>query len=171
MDIQRVADIIMKISDGFEGACIKCIQGESLLMLDLIKEQMYTGVDGNENQLTPTYDDDPFFNEPGYWYKRNAAYKAWKNEITPPLAGKLTGLPPRPENVPNLWIDGTFYSEINAMPIGEGINIDPGNGNGPAIVSKYGDKLLFPGPTAIEYFILYKMIPAISEHFKNCGYK
>jgi hypothetical protein len=171
MDIQQVADIIRNISEGFEDACIRCLQGESPLMLDLIKEQMYTGVDGNENHLTPTYDDDPYFNEPGYWYKKAAAYKAWKNEITPPLAGVLTDLPARPDNVPNLWIDGTFYSEVNAKPIDSGIVVDPGNGNGPDIVSKYGEMLLFPGPTAVEYFNLYKMLPAILEHFKNCGYK
>lgn len=171
MDIQKVADIIKSISDGFEDACKKCLQAESLLMLDLIREQMYSGVDGDERHLSPTYDDDPFFNEEGFWYHRAASYKAWKMQITPPLAGNLTALPPRPDNVPNLWIDGTFHYDVNAKPTAEGVNIDPGNGNGPAIVAKYGDRLLFPGPTAVEYFNLYKMLPAIGEHFEKCGYK
>lgn len=171
MDIQKVADIIKSISDGFEDACKQCLQSESGLMLDLIREQMYVGMDGDEQHLSPTYDDDPYFNEPGWWYHRAASYKAWKMQITPPLAGILTDLPPRPDNVPNLWIDGTFHSEVNAKPTTEGVNIDPGNGNGPSIVAKYGDRLLFPGPTAIEYFNLYKMLPAIGEHFEKCGYK
>ena len=171
MDIQKVAEIIKQISEGFEDACKQCLQNESLLMMDLIKEQMYVGVDGDENHLSPTYDDDPYFNEPGYWHNRSEAYKAWKRKITPPIAGILTNLPPRPENVPNLWIDGTFYSDVNALPIDGGLNIDPGMGNGPDIVSKYGEKLLFPGPTAVEYFNLNKMLPAIGEHFEKCGYK
>lgn len=171
MDVQQVADIIRQISDGFEDACKQCLQSESGLMLDLIREQMYVGMDGDEQHLSPTYDDDPFFNEEGWWHHRSEDYKAWKMKITPPLAGILTNLPPRPDNVPNLWIDGTFHSEVNAKPNDNGINIDPGMGNGPDIVAKYGDRLLFPGPTAVEYFNIYKMLPAIREHFEKCGYK
>lgn len=171
MEIQKVADIIRNISDGFEDTCRECLQNESMLILDLIKEQMYSGVDGEEKHLSPTYNDDPYFNEPGFWYQRGESYKAWKRQITPPVAGVLTNLSPRPDNVPNLWIDGTFYSEVNAKPKDGGLYIDPGMGNGPDIVAKYGDSLLFPGPTAIEYFNLYRMLPAIREHFEKCGYK
>lgn len=171
MDIQQVADIIRKISDGLEETCRQCLQAESPLILDLIREQLFSGVDGDEQYLSPTYDDDPFFNLPGQWYHHSQAYKKWKSEITPPMVGVRTDLPARPENVPNLTIDNTFYSELNARLTGDGLDIDPGIGNGPDIVGKYGDRILFPGPTAVEYFNIYKMIPAIGEHFEKCGYR
>lgn len=76
-----------------------------------------------------------------------------------------------PTTSPNLYITGVFYSEITAAPNGYGLDIDPGNGNGPAIVAKYGDCLLDIGPTAIGYFNANFMLPAIESFFRDCGYR
>lgn len=171
MGIEEVANIIHKIADGFEEACIKCLESNSGVVLHAVAEQLYSGLDGEEKHLSPTYDDDPYFEEEGYWYHRAKDYKAWKYSITPPVAGTMLGLPPRPDEVPNLYINGKFYSEITAMRKGDVLVVDPGSGNGSAIVAKYGDQILDMGQTAIEYFNTTYMLPAIDSFFKDCGYQ
>lgn len=171
MGIEEVANIIKKISDGFEEACIQCLSDNSGIVLRAVTEQLYSGLDGDGKHLSPTYDDDPFFEEEGPWYHRAKDYKAWKYSITPPVSGTMLGLPPRPDEVPNLFINGKFYSEITASRKGDVLVVDPGNGDGPSIVAKYGDEILNMGPTAISYFNTTYMLPAIDSFFKDCGYK
>lgn len=170
MYIGRVAEIIGKIANGFEGACMQCMTDNSGVVLDAIKEQIYAGQNGEGEALSPTYDNDPFFEEEGFWHHRAKDYKAWKKSITPPVGGVMLGLPPRAEEVPNLYIDGTFYGQIKIMPGNMMLVTDPGAGNGPDIVAKYGDSLLDMGPTAKEYFNRQYMLPAIERFFKDCGY-
>lgn len=95
----------------------------------------------------------------------------WKKDITPPESSEMLGLPPRPEDVPNLYIDGTFHRDISATMVDDGLRISPGNNDGPAIVMKYGDSILNMGPTAIEYFNVTYLWPAIENFYKDCGYK
>ena len=171
MGIAEVLRIFSAIADGFEDACAQCLEDNSGVVLDMIHEQLYSGLDAGGNHLSPTYDDDPYFEEKGPWYHCAEEYKKWKGVKTPPDSGRLLGLPPRPEAVPNLYIDGTFYSEITAKRSGNMLVISPGSGNGPSIVSKYGDEILGMGLTAICYFNETYMRPAISEYFKKCGYK
>lgn len=171
MSIEEVSNIIGKIADGFEEACMKCLEAHCNVIVRSITEQLYSGQDGNGQFLTPTYDDDPYFEEEGYWYHRAKDYKAWKYSITPPVSSSMLGLPPRPDSVPNLFIDGKFYSEITATRQGNVIVTDPGMGNGPSIVAKYGDEILDLGPVAVGYFNTTYMRPAIDSFFKDCGYK
>ena len=171
MSIEEVAKIIQKISDGLVGACLKCLSENAGVVRSAVVEQIYSGQDGDGNHLSPTYDNDPYFEEPGFWYHRAKDYKAWKYTITPPAPGSMLGLPPRPDDVPNLYIDGTFHSEITTFLMFDVLVVDPGVGNGPDIVAKYGDNILNLGPTAIEYFNATYMLPAIDSFFKDCGYK
>lgn len=170
MDIFKVADIIHKIADGFEENGLKCLSDHSGNVVIAVQEQIYSGRNGKGELLSPTYDDDPYFEEEGYWYHRKAAYKAWKRDITPPRGSTLLDLPPRPENIPNLYINGKFFSEIMARRRGDVFHVDPGSGNGPAIVAKYGDEILNMGPSAVEYFNREFMLPSIERFFKDCGY-
>lgn len=171
MDIYRVAEIIKSYAEGFEAACFRCLANHSGVVVLAVQEQLYSGVDSQGQPLSPTYDDDPYFNEPGYWHGRGADYKAWKRHITPPSSGPLLGLPPRRDEVPNLFIDGTFFSEITAEPRGDTLVTDPGIGNGPEIVSKYGDRILALGSEAVGYFNREYMLPAIEKHLKDSGYR
>lgn len=171
MGIEDVYGIIHKIADGFEDACAQCLDDNKGAVLHAVQEQLYSGVDGQGRHLSPTYDDDPFFEEKGTWYHRAKDYKAWKKAITPPVAGTILGLPARPDDVPNLYINGKFYSEITAFRKGNALMIDPGIGHGPSIVAKYGDEILDMGNSAIEYFNENFMRPAIENFFTDCGYK
>lgn len=171
MGIEEVANVIGQIADGFEEACIKCLDDNSDIVLQAVAEQLYSGLDGEAEYLSPTYDEDPFFEEKGNWYHMAREYKMWKREITPPERSLLLNLPPRPENVPNLFINGRFYSDITATRKGDVLDIDPGSNDGPSIVAKYGDEILNMGPTAIEFFNETYLIPAIDDFFKECGYR
>lgn len=171
MYIGAVAEIIHKIASGLEECCIQCMDANRDIIHDVITEQLYSGFSANETHLSPSYDDDPYFEEKGPWYHRPAAYKEWKRDITPPSGGVMLNLPPRPDNIPNLTINGTFYSEITVRRNGDIIVTDPGTGNGPDIVAHYQDELLNLGPTAKEYFNSQYMLPAIGRFFKNSGYE
>lgn len=166
-----MADIIHNIAEGFERSCRDCLDINQGVVLNAVKEQLMCGVDSQDRHLTPTYDNDPFFEEEGYWHHRNAAYKQWKRIITPPTRGAVLGLEPRPDEVPNLFIDGTFYSEITTMMQGDVLVTGPGSGNGPAIIRKYGDGILGMGPSARSYFNEAYMLPSIEKFFKDCGYR
>lgn len=170
MGIDEVACIIGKIANGLEEACMQCLEANSGTVLQAVKEQIYSGQDGEGNHLSPTYDDDPFFSEPGPWHGRAMQYKIWKYGLTPPVRGTMLGLPPRRIEVPNLFINGKFFSEISIRRHGGMLDVDPGSGNGPAIVEKYGERILGMGPTAVEYFNDMYMLPAILSFFKDSGY-
>lgn len=170
MGIEEVAGIIHKIAEGFEESCRQCLSDNSGVVLTEVREQLYAGLDGNGEYLSPTYDNDPFFNEEGYWHNRAADYKAWKLTIMWTNRNRLLGLDQRPDEVPNLFIDGTFYFDITAARRGDVLVVDPGSGNGPDIVEKYGDQILNLGRTAVEYFNEELLLPSIARFFKNCGY-
>lgn len=171
MNIQEVSDIIRKITEGFEDNAMQCLESHADDIVNAVKEQINSGQNGAGKLLSPTYDDDPFFEEAGKWYHRNKAYKAWKYTISPPAGSTLLGLPARPDNVPNLYITGKFYSEINATRQGNMLIIDPGSGNGPDIVRKYGTSLLDIGDSAIIYINREFMLPEIERFFNACGYR
>lgn len=174
MNIEDVYDIIHRISEGFEGNALQCLDRHSGNVVIAIQEQIYSGQDSEGETLTPTYDDDPFFDEEGPWKGRAKEYKAWKRSITPPKASTLLGLPARPVEVPNLFINGKFFSEINADMAGDELVVDPGMGDGPAIVSKYGGyghDILGMGDAAKVYFNGQFMLPALEKFFTDCGYR
>lgn len=171
MNIQEVCDIIHEIAYGFERNALECLSTHSGDMVEAIREQIYSGQNGDGEYLSPSYYTDPFFEQKGRWYHRQQGYIDWKYDITPPEASAILGLPPRPEDVPNLYINGLFHSEITATLQGDILEVDYGMGNGSAIVAKYGKSLLNPGDAAVEYFNREYMWPSIEKFFNDCGYR
>ena len=164
--------MVTRMVDGFESAVIQCLGDNAVIAEDAVREQMYSGVDGNGEFLSPTYDDDPYFDEKGPWYHRNEGYKQWKYDITPPMHGVMLLLPPRPISVPNLFIDGTFHDSITAEVAGDILLVETsGSGEGADIVAKYGDNILKLSPTAIEYINNEYVGPCVARYFEDCGFK
>ena len=163
--------MVVRMVDGFEPTIIRCIGDNASVAADAVREQLYSGLDGEGKYLSPTYDDDPFFEEKGRWYHRSKGYKQWKNDITPPTSGVMLTLQPRPDNVPNLYINGLFHSEIFATMNGDALSVSVHeSGNALDIVRKYGDQILQLGPTAIGYINNEYIIPAVWQFFADCGY-
>lgn len=170
--VEEVFDVIDKIATQFEEQVVLCMVENKHTMVMAVCEQLYSGLDGDGDYLNPNYLNDPFFKEEGFWHNRAEDYQAWKNAITPPMSSSMLGLPPRPDNVPNLFINGKFYSEIYAERRDMELNIDVnGSGDGPSIVSKWGNEILNIGITAIQYFNEEKLIPHLKEFYEQCGYK
>nr|DAV42991.1 MAG TPA: hypothetical protein [Caudoviricetes sp.] len=106
-DFDELHRVIHSIASEFEEECIRCMEEHKNVLVDCIQEQLYSGLDGTEHLLNPDYDTDTYFNEPGPWQNRAEQYKRWKERITPPLRSEMLYLPPRPVEVPNLFITGT----------------------------------------------------------------
>ncbi|MDE5976544.1 MAG: hypothetical protein K2G69_08345 [Muribaculaceae bacterium] len=178
MYIGEVDNIIKRLAEGFEEACLRCLQDNSSQLPMLIREQLWSGVDGNGEYLSPNYDNDPFFSQ-RYWYhtmddvlyEGSSGYKAWKLKITPPERGDILGLPARPENIPNLFIDGTFHASIKSRTVTGGVEIFTDSRSGGDIVGKYGSQIFNLTEEAVVWFNESFMRPAIAAFFNNCGYR
>ena len=169
--IEEVYNVIHKISTGIEKECVDCLDDNKGIVEGLIREQLYSGQNGKGRLLNPTYDNDPFFEEPGRWYHRSKQYKHWKEKITPPIGSEVLFLPPRPVEVPNLFITGRFHDSITAKLIDNGLEIDTeGFIDGPDIKEKYGENIFMLGETGRKYFLKNILRPWLEKFIVNCGY-
>lgn len=169
--IEEVYRVIHKIATGIKDECIDCLDENKDVVEGLIREQLYSGQNGKGKLLSPTYEDDPFFEEPGHWFHRRKQYKHWKEKITPPIESEVLFLPPRPVEVPNLFITGTFHDSITATLIPDGLKIDTeGFKDGNDIKSKYGDDIFLLGSEGQRYFSEHILRPWLERFIKNCGY-
>src|ERR1041384_7595437 len=86
-------DIITEVADS--------VDETKEAMIELNRKQLLRGLDNDGEYLSPKYSEDPYFKS-----KESAArYAAWKKRIEPEKTD-------RPEDVPNLYIIGTFHSSI-----------------------------------------------------------
>lgn len=93
---------------------------------EINQSQLYAGKMKNGNHLYPTYYDDPFFTTK----EQAIAYSNWKDKITPNSE--------RPAGVPNLFINGFYYSSRNIKVQGNKIVFDA-DYKGDEIEAKYGE--------------------------------
>lgn len=98
-------------------------------LADLQLEQWYEGRDRDGEYIRPFYSEDPYFKTE----KQAKAYAEWKQRITPN--------PKRPEDVPNLIINGYFYSTIKPKISGDTFTIFSSDND-------LGDKVLEDHPNA-----------------------
>lgn len=169
-----VADVIATINDTFEDAVVQCMDDNRDVVADMIREQLYSGVDGKGNYLSPTYSQDPYFNNPyiGRFAGRPEGYRKWKEVITPPESSMMLSLPPRPVDVPNLFIVGTFHASIRAEIRTPMLHIfTSGFADGPQIERKYGEDIFMPGEIARAYFNENYLKPYLLKLFEQCGYR
>ena len=170
MDWDRLTDAINTAVDGFEDAVLACLETHHDVVEDIVHEQLYSGVDGNNNYLSPTYDDDPYFEEEGHWKGKSRQYKAWKERITPPIQGELLFLPPRPVEVPNLFIIGTFYDSIRTERTADSLRVYTGGfRDGPLIERKYGEAIFMIGMAGKGYFNEHFLREWIENYWRMCG--
>lgn len=137
-----------------------------------ITEQLYSGVNGNDKPLRPTYLNDPYFKskEAGNWYKNAKGYMAWKESITPPYASSWLGIPRRTPDTPNLIIRGDFHDSITAIPIDNGLKIESvGISFSGDIEKKYGQAIYKVGSYARRYFIEKYIKKGIADYFRKFG--
>lgn len=150
---------------GISEEIARCMDENRHEMTASVREQLYSGIDGEGKPLSPSYLADPYFQDPraayfdeerGFWvscYRRPDLYMDWKRRITPPVPGERLGLPPRAEETPNLFIVGTFHGSIDAKGTGRGVEIFTfGWDEGPAVERKYGSRIFGLSDAAVGHF-------------------
>lgn len=123
-------------------------------IIRMLHAQLFAGQKADGSNLRPYYSEDPWFNSS----QRAQNYARWKERITPHAS--------RHWDVPNLYIDGTFYSEI-------GLTLDYAElffygvtSYAQEIMNKYGQDSFDLNSTNSE--ILGQMIlPALQERFNQ----
>lgn len=171
-DFERLESVIDAIRTGIKDSILECLEEKREIITTSIAEQLYSGIDGEGEFLSPTYDDDPYFNEKGPWHGANYAYKKWKERITPPAQSVMLNLPPRPLAVPNLFITGIFHDSIKAARVGDIVRVyTSGFEDGPLIEKKYGKAIFKLTDDAREYFNIYALRPWLNDFITKCGYR
>lgn len=171
-DFDRLESVIDSINDGIAESILECLDKNKSSITMAVTEQLYSGLDGDGEYLSPTYDEDPYFNEPGPWQGRSYAYKVWKQKITPPVRSVNLYLNPRPVEVPNLFITGMFHDSIQARKEGDVISVyTSGFRDGPLIEQKYGKQIFGLTDRAKEYMNIYHLRPWLNDFITYCGYR
>lgn len=78
-------------------------------LVEINREQMLEGKRRDGKDISPTYLEDPFFEN----VEEAIGYSEWKDSITPN--------PKRKRGVPNLFIDGTFHRSITMDVSGDSL--------------------------------------------------
>lgn len=168
--VKEAAGTFGLFADGFKKLIKDSISENKDLVEELIREQLYSGVNGDDKPLRPTYLSDPYFRskEAGHWQNNALGYMRWKKALTPPNPSFLLGLPARDERTPNLIIRGDFYDSITAVPIAEGVEISTqGTSFGNDVERKYGSIILSLGPVSKKYFMDFLLNPALKNYFSK----
>lgn len=137
-------------------------------LLDRQRDQLASGLDSEGRELAPRYSED--LKPGGHFNSRSAAerYAAWKKTINVPVYYKQTE---RDTDVPNLYIDGTFYSQL-AVDITEAqILFAGGTMYAADIIAKYGlDKFGLNEDTwreVMENGVIEELLVLIREKFDS----
>lgn len=156
--------------EGFESMIRNIMAAQKKEIQIYITEQLYSGINGNDKPLRPTYLNDPYFKsrESGKWYKNARGYMMWKEGITPPYASSWLGIPRRSPDTPNLIIKGDFHNSITAVPFDKGLRIGSvGISFSDDIERKYGQAIYRVGSYARKYFIEKYVKKGIEDYFRK----
>lgn len=172
MTVEAMRERIRRIKDGFETEVVRCMGENKIQMAISVREQLYSGIDGNGAPLSPSYSRDPWFQNPraGFYdesagmfvscYRAPQRYVEWKSRITPPEASSRLGLSARDADTPNLFIVGTFHGSIDARATARGVEIfTAGWDEGPAVERKYGSQIFGLSEPAVTHFNTNYLMP------------
>ena len=56
--IDEVYEVIHKINTGIKRECLACMEDNSNVIESLVREQLYSGMNGKDRLLSPDYDND-----------------------------------------------------------------------------------------------------------------
>lgn len=102
-------------------------------VLELQRLQLFQGRASSGDDIRPYYSED--VKPTGYFHSNESAarYAAWKQNAVPyPVSAE------RNPDAPNLYVDGTFHSEIEAQFGEDAMTIVGSTANARRIIAKYG---------------------------------
>ena len=168
--IKESLDSIIKLVNGFDGMLHETMKESRGDVYELVIDQLYSGLNGRDKPLRPTYLNDPWLksSESGKWKNNGRGYAMWKKEDHPPTPS-FQGYPPRDIYTPNLVITGEFYNSIRISASPEGLKIGSDTSMGKDIEKKYGSIIFGLGSKSRAYFIEYVLNPALKKYFSKFG--
>ncbi len=133
-------------------------------ILTLQKDQLFAGLSGSGDLLSPKYSDDPFFKT-----KESALrYAARKDKIKKNILGVFGD---RPFDVPNLFVNGKLFHDYIKVKLSEDyIEIDAYSS--PIIAkleAKYGKDLLGLSEEAKKYLLYELLLPVLNLKLEEYG--
>ena len=178
MTIADMRAKVQRIKEGIEPEVLQCMDTNANEMAVSVREQLYSGIDGDGRPLSPSYSSDPWFTnrragfydvEYEMWipcYMHPERYVAWKEHITPPMPSQRLGLPARDIDTPNLFIVGTFHGSISARGTSRGVEIFTfGWDEGPAVERKYGSQIFGLSEPAVAHFNKNFLLPWLKSWY------
>ena len=163
--IRGAEEMFRRFAEGYGPMVEKVITANRDFAEMAVREQLESGLDGNEKELKPNYLTDPYFKTRAEAVK----YMRWKEALTPPRQSSL-GLRPRAVKTPNLRINGFYHQSIKAVPVAGGVRIgSQGTDFAPGIEHKYGDALYKLGRTARWKFFRDHLRTAMKEYYRRFG--
>ena len=104
MTLEEYARCWKKLADGIQPMIRDKMERDVPQFEGYIREQLYSGVDGDESPLIPGYTEDPYFKKAygEHWRKNAERYKNWKTKIQKPKPSYL-GFSARGNNASLLW--------------------------------------------------------------------
>ena len=163
--IKEVSDRAGMFVSGFRPMLEACIVRNRGFVEMAVRDQLESGVDGNEKELRPNYLNDPYFKT----RKEAERYMRWKERITPPRESVL-GLRPRAVKTPNLRINGFYHQSIRALATDGGVRVVSGGVDfSPEVEHKYGGALYKLGRTARRKFYRDYLRKELRAYYRRFG--
>lgn len=116
-------------------------------LLDLNRDQLYDGKTRDGKDISPTYQEDPYFKTP----EAAQAYSDWKDKITPNSLRK--------PGVPNLYINGYYHGSLGVKISGQNVFYNASAEFGNEIEQKYSDKIFGLGGVYKEEYLKQDLGP------------
>lgn len=135
---------------------------DEALLLELQKDQLYSGLDGAGNSLRPTYQQDPYFKKFKNPVAAAQAYSDWKDSMFQRTHNPL--FTKRPSGTPNLIITGSWFYDTLVTDVGNGMLMI--KSDSPIIgklTGKYGDNLLRLSPLALNYYVKERLFERLEQ--------
>ena len=112
---------------------------------ELMRDQMYAGLDGNGKSLTPKYSQDPYFKKPG----AGERYARWKDTLWQRDHNSI--FPAKDIDTPNLIVNGNLiYKVLDFSAASQKMIVTAHSSIIPKIEAKYGSVFKY-SPIALGY--------------------
>lgn len=129
---------------------------DTLDIVDLFRDQLYAGLDGDGKALTPSYSQDPYFIRPG----APERYAKWKESRR---KGQNNIFPQKGVDTPDLFINGSLVYNRIIVNIDNGIiNTDIDSLIESKIKNKYGENVFKFNDISLSY-LASKVRPLLQE--------
>lgn len=161
MTVKEMTVKIQHVQKNLIPWCEEIIEAHAADIKELLRDQMYAGLDGEGNKLTPGYSQDPYFKKPG----AGDRYAKWKDTLI--LRNHNSIFPAKGFDTPNLIITGTLIYDRIFVQVGNGkLILDATSSIIAKIKLKYGD-IFKLSPLALMFFTTEILRPKLTARITS----